>query len=152
MFSIDPSNDTLAQVIRLLHARKNCRYLLAKALLMAGRIEETLEIAYGCEPVGWSYGDNPGGLCFAAILALPVLDHLDEHPIICELLKTYAGSGGNERPVSEQDAEKVCNLVFEEIRRGIGSATLSAGIRARYLEWAQDIGENGDFAPAPPSC
>ena len=96
MFSIDPSNDTLMKLMHvsgkrkdetlaeatcLLYAWSDHRYLLAKALLIAGRIEETLEIARGCEPVGWSYGDNPGGLCFAAILALPVLYRLQEHHV-----------------------------------------------------------------------
>jgi hypothetical protein len=154
-FSISPSNgtliklvhvsgaekaDVLVEAIQLLSARERSQNLLVRTLLMAGRIEETLEIAMECNPVGWSHGDNPGGLCFSAILAYHVLDRLKDFHEINSLLTTYADVDEFECEESGVDKNTCQSLMIEEIQRGIEASVLGRKKHAQYLRWAHDIG------------
>ena len=107
---------------------------------MAGRIEETFEMAQSCHPVGWSYGDNPAGLCFSGILSFHGRERLEQLPEICGMLRSYSARCDLEYDPSDMHNGTGPETMFGEIQKGIEAAVLSPHQHAMYLKWAQNIG------------
>ncbi len=148
-FRVEPSDASLANLIEAASAAKHLQEELAdaieflreqdaadasvhaKALIIAGRLGETLAIAENCEPLGWSYHDRSASLCFAAILARRVLPNLADYPVIRTLL--YSNVAQLPRDASSG------SILIDYTIRGL-HVTLDAEVEHEYVRWAEQIG------------
>ena len=115
------------------------KLLLAKALLMAGEMAQTVLLTKGEKAVGWSCG-SAAGLLFGSILFL-VSGKRAECSLIRDLLDNYANMTSipscRFRIITE-DSGPSCS---EEIRQGLNLVDAATPDLARYFKWARKMGE-----------
>lgn len=110
--------------------------LRAKALLMAGRLDDAFAMASPAKAVGWSYG-SPAGIVFASILHLASGTNKN-CALIEELLGYYARDNSflSKRITNGEAA----NDFAREIATGLSLAHPAETDLARYRKWTETIG------------
>lgn len=165
IFRVELSDASLANLIKAAHVTGRLQEELAEAivflrergaadtalyvktLIIAGRLGDTLSIAKGSEPLGWTHLDRPAGLCFAAILSHRVVPDLADYPVIRTLLySSIAQLRGYPHAVSVDSDDpahagrSAGTVLIDQAIRSLGDATLDPNLEDEYLRWAEQIG------------
>ena len=117
--------------------------LQIKTLLMAGKLEEAFIKGKGCKHIGWSYGDDAGGVLFGGILAALTSYQVDKAQTIIRLLKRYADVGYNDFSTLKVSGEqnKGDTSVSNEILKGLHNFAITDEEKTKLLFWAENIGK-----------
>lgn len=161
-FKLQPSNATLAELLRcatplerrqeelaaaIAVLERNSSVLHVEALLIAGHLGETFSLLDDCRPLGWSSGQDITALCFSAILAYRVLPRLSDCPTIDRYLRSSLVASSNYPywppvdgvdPVFPQDAVDEPEL-YDEVIAGLSDADLPKALADNYVAWAESI-------------
>ena len=131
----------LDTVIKFFKARKSIneeKDLYARALLMAGKLNEAVAMAKKEKSVGWSYG-NSAGIVFGSILSV-LADHSEKAGTIKTLLSGYANNISVYSERFSIDDGKGTSF-YGEIIKGLKQKEETKSQAAEYLSWAEKIGK-----------
>jgi len=134
-------DNELDTVIKFFKARKSIneeKDLYARALLMAGKLNEAVAMAKKEKSVGWSYG-NSAGIVFGSILSV-LADHSEKAGTIKTLLSGYANNISVYSERFSIDDGKGTSF-YGEIIKGLKQKEETKSQAAEYLSWAEKIGK-----------
>lgn len=122
--------------------------LLAKILLMVGKVREAFESNRDTPALGWSFSQNAGAVVFAGILALLCSSRIAEAATVRRLLRRHADSFDAppdflEEPDSKPEApggNEPRTRISEEILTGLRCTSSSPKELQQYRLWAMGIG------------
>ena len=134
-------DNELDTVIKFFKARKSIneeKDLYARALLMAGKLNEAVAMAKKEKSVGWSYG-NSAGIVFGSILSV-LADHSEKAGTIKTLLSGYANNISVYSERFSIDAGKGTSF-YDEIINGLKQKKDAKSQATESLSWAEKIGK-----------
>lgn len=113
-----------------------------KILLMKGDLHQTFVKAHNTDFSEWSYGDRPGAVLFAGILAGLVKDYIQEAIIIKLILKRYSGVREVYNFTDEDDDTGINYFLYNEIMAGLKNVIITDVQKKNYIHWAENTGRN----------
>jgi hypothetical protein len=136
----DLREEELTEVIRFFRTRKSVneqKELYAKALLMSGKVNDTIATAKNERGVGWSYGSS-AGLAFGSVLSV-LAGHSERAGTIKSLLKGYANK------ITEFSEDFSTNdgpdtSFYDEIIKGLKQENDATSLPFEAFSWAEKIG------------
>jgi len=131
----------LDKVIRFFMTPKSIseeRDLYAKALLMSGKLNDTVAMAKNEKSVGWSYGSS-AGIVFGSVLSV-LADHSEKAGTTKSLLKGYANKiSAYSGSFSINDG--LGTSFYDEIIKGLKQRSDTKSQAAEAFSWAEKIGK-----------
>lgn len=115
--------------------------LQVKALLMAGELGDAYSKAKNSDHIGWSYGNNAGGVLLGGILAA-LTDCAAKAPVITNLLQRYTNIKTYSFEISEDyvTPDREDTVVSNEILKGLKGAVILPADKKKFMSWAERIG------------
>ncbi len=134
-------DNELDTAIKFFKARKSIneeKGLYARALLLAGKLNEAVVMAKNEKSVGWSSGSN-AGVVFGSVLSV-LADHSEKAGTIKTLLSGYANNISVYSERFSIDDGKGTSF-YGEIIKGLKQKEETKSQAAEYLSWAEKIGK-----------
>lgn len=134
-------DNELDTVIKFFKARNSIneeKDLYARALLMAGKLNEAVAMAKNEKSVGWSYGSN-AGVVFGSVLSV-LAGHSEKAGTIKTLLSGYANNISVYSERFSIDDGKGTSF-YDEIINGLKQKKDAKSQATESLSWAEKIGK-----------
>jgi len=134
-------NNELDTVIKFFKARKSIneeKDLYARALLMAGKLNEAVAMAKNEKSVGWSFGSN-AGVVFGSVLSV-LAGHSEKAGTIKTLLSGYTNNISVYSERFSIDDGKGTSF-YDEIINGLKQKKDAKSQATESLSWAEKIGK-----------
>ncbi len=165
-FRRDPSKDTLTSLLRIATRMDRLEHelagaleilrksgdtkgrLYAIALVLAGRLSETLELTSSTPALGWSDERNAAGFCFAAFLTYRVTRTGARSTAAQELLKEHVAGDAfpietgepTAGPLEEGQPDDRAFILYDQVVAALARTQLPPETAEEYLRWAERIG------------